>query len=117
MKLEIKTRLSESDIAKAVYSFMDSHPDDFQHQMIPYVTRQLLPQFVKMPEVKAWILSHALYAMQEGEDMSFDLLMEAISETVEYDYAASINSYMVAWFKDINEQQRDESYHRYSGRI
>ncbi len=116
MKLEIKTRLSEADIQAAVYSFMDSHHDDFNNQMLPYITRKLLPQFIKMPEIKAVILEYALYAMQEDEDMSFDSIMETISETVEYDYSLLINKYSVMWFKDLRCQQDDEYYEMTRGR-
>ena len=116
MNLVIKARLSETDIQAAVYEFMDNHTDDFNNQMLPYITKKLLPQFVKMPEVKAVILEYALYAMQEDEDMAFDLLLERISETVEYDYAATINKFMVMWFKDLKCQQDDEYYEMTRGR-
>ena len=116
MKLDIKTRLSETDVQSAVYAFMDSHSNDLDNRMLPYITKKLLPQFVKMPEVKAVILEYALYAMQEDEDLAFDLILERIAETVEYDYSSSINNHMVMWFKDLRQERNDEYYEMTRGR-
>ena len=116
MNLIIRTKISDQDIKQAVFDFMDSHGYELQEEIIPFITKKLLPIFIKMPEIQSVILEYSLYAMQNDEDLVFDLLLHEIEEEVEINYSMTINRFMAAWFNSLRSQHNEERYEQTKGR-
>lgn len=113
--MKITSKLLDSTIENTVFIYLDEHFGMINDDFIPSITKKLMPEIMKFPEVQQEVLENVLECVINDDPYDTGLLRFEIERFIQFQCSLSINRGIRKYFKALKEQQAEEYFESTKG--